>query len=119
MIYTYPTFGATMHVGVDSAVNPAGIVDYFYIPLAETPVDTGLDRELTLSMIASLLPHDSRLRESFVQTETPGSLMMVTTELWSSRSLGLVLDGRRSILVRYTEGPDATMSLVTIDVERG
>jgi hypothetical protein len=119
MIYTYPTFGATMHVGVDTTVNTTGIVDYFYIPLAETPVDTGLDRELTLSMIASLLPHDSRLRESFVRTETPGSLMMVTTELWSSRSLGLVLDGRRSILVRYTEGPDATVSLVTIDVERG
>ena len=119
MIYTYPTFSATMHVGVDTTVDAAGIVDYFYIPLATTPVDNGLDRGLALSMIASLLPHDARQRETFVRNETPGSLMMVTTEIWTSRSLGKVLDGRRTMLVRYTEGPGSGVTLATIDVERG
>jgi hypothetical protein len=117
MIYTYPTFSATMHVGFDTTTHPDGVLDYFYIPLAETPVDPGLDGGLAQSMIASLLPHDARRREMFVRTETPGSLMMVTTEIWSSRSLGQVLAGRRSILVRYIEAPDSTVSLVTIDVE--
>ena len=115
-IYNYPRYNVSMHVGVD---RDAGAIDYFYIPIAEKPSDAGMDRELALGMIASLLPNDARKKQSFVRNETPGSIMMVTTEIWTSRSLGRVMDGRRSIMVRYTDGGDQDVSLVTIDVEQG
>lgn len=114
-IYSYPRYNVSMHVGVD---RDAGAVDYFYIPIAGKPSDAGMDRELALGMIASLLPQDARKKQSFVRNETPGSLLQITTEIWTSRSLGRVMDGRRSIMVRYTEGGGQDVSLVTVDVEQ-
>lgn len=119
MIYTYPTFSATMHVGTDRTVDPDGIVDYFYIPLENSQYADGMDAELARSMITSLLPHDARLRQTFQRNETPGSIIGVTTEIWTSRSLGRALGGRRTILVRSLIAPPNTMTRVEIDVEKG
>ncbi|HWV24061.1 MAG TPA: hypothetical protein VNZ58_07715 [Thermomicrobiales bacterium] len=114
MIYTYPAFSAKMHVGSD-----VGIIDYFYIPLENSQYAEGMDPELARTMTLSLLPHDARLRQTFQRNESPGSIVGVTTEIWTSLSLGQMLDGRRTILVRSVVAPPNVTTLVEIDVEKG
>jgi hypothetical protein len=90
-----------MHVGYDN-----GIIDYYWITFGDPQVLTGIEVELAMKLIDSLMPLDARLRETYVANESPGSLAWVETWRMTSRWLDEQLDGRASFLVALTAAPN-------------
>lgn len=116
MVYTDPLTGAAMHAGFDDG----DVLDYVWVDFVGTATRFGALVEDATIVMNSLLPVDVRMREVFVSQETPGSIAQLRVIRWTSRSLGEILDDRRSILTTITELPDsggAVASRLTIVVE--
>lgn len=115
-VYGDPYTGADMHVGFDTTHSADGVLDYLYVSIATAPTDDGIPVTDALDLIQAMLPGDASLETTFVRNETPGSLMGVTTQVWSSAGLGNITANRSAILVQYTEGP-AGVTTVIINVQ--
>jgi len=116
-VYEDPYTGADMHAGFDTSESADGVLDYLYISIAATPTDDGIPVDDAVDLIQAMLPGDANLETTFVRNETPGSLMGVTTQIWSSAGLGGITANRSAILVQYTEGP-AGVTTVIFNVQK-
>jgi hypothetical protein len=101
LYYLDPATGAEMHVGYDN-----GVIDYYWISFGDSQLLTGIEVDLAMKLIDSLMPVDARLRETYVANESPGSLARVETWRMTSRWLDDQLDGRASYLVSLTVAPN-------------
>lgn len=100
MVYTDPMFGAELHIGYEEDV-----ADYMWLSLGNEQDWTGTLLEDAWYLVATLLPADARLRESYVMQETPGSMGQTEIVRFTSRLLDDVLGDRSSILASITSYP--------------